>query len=654
MAIDEHSATAVASRDQEDIRLVTGFADSFAAVVLAGLMITLIGSASAFLGWGAGLIGMIAAWFLPIPLVERRQFAACAIVLAVSFASSVASIAVALLGVFGVPVVALAMWFYWQRHKIPLSAALGISAIVAFPALLVLLYADGPSRLMREPQLMLGLPGWVSLVVGLMLFFIAMRWDLSDRERVTRRSDVAFWLHVTAGPLLVHGVFGMFGATRWFMVTSVNPLPIIGLFVVFTLTALVIDRRPLLLASFSYFLFALGNLAYAGARTGNLVDATNLPRAMMIAALGGGLVVAVLAAGWSNIRRHALFFLPDAVTAIVPPAAHRTQLAALHLAPARGETEPLRLVLGLNDYLATVAMGVLFIGSCAAAYLVLANTGQSGDKAMTGAAPWLALIIPAAVVCAAAEIFVRRQRMALAAIAASTQFGVISVAGALLLLWQVEGASHFAKTLGVARGGETSAPGFSIAVAWAAAAFANWGFGYRNRIPASAGWGALMILPLFFLDRLVMVLADSRDMSVLFADDAALRLIIFGAMTFGAAMLFDRSDVDRKTQRADIAFWLHLLASLCMVAVLFDWAGDFEAPGLARALVFLALVGIALIINRRAPVVVGIPFVLVTIEVPDPALALTLKLVFFVLLMALVLLWDRIRPRLVLQEPQLS
>ena len=43
---------------------------------------------------------------------------------------------------------------------------------------------------------------WLMFVAGLGVFAFAMRWDLQDPERITRRSDVAFWLHLAAAPLI--------------------------------------------------------------------------------------------------------------------------------------------------------------------------------------------------------------------------------------------------------------------------------------------------------------------------------------------------------------------------------------------------------------------------------------------------------------------
>jgi hypothetical protein len=44
---------------------------------------------------------------------------------------------------------------------------------------------------------------------GLRVFAAAMSFDLSDRDRMTRRSDCAFWLHLLAAPLIVHSLISL-------------------------------------------------------------------------------------------------------------------------------------------------------------------------------------------------------------------------------------------------------------------------------------------------------------------------------------------------------------------------------------------------------------------------------------------------------------
>lgn len=639
-------------RDQEDIRLVTGFADIFAAVVLVGVLVALIGLAGNFIGAGAGLLAAVAAWYLPVPLVERRQFAACALVLAGAFALSIALPAFAMLEVFGALPVAGAMYFYWQRHKIPLAAALGIAAAVAFPALIILRFGFEPGGPLDDVSALTGLPGWVSLGVGLALFAIAMRWDWSDRDRLTRRSDVAFWLHVMAGPLAVHGLFSLLGVGR-FETGGINPWPVIGLFGLFTVTALVIDRRPLLLSSFGYFLFAFGQIVYRQMAPSDdfASRAVSVPQAVMIATLGGGLLVAVLAAGWSALRGYLLQIMPDAVADRVPPATAWTPPAEASRAEASGESEPVRLVLGLNDYLASLGLGVLFLGGLAASYVIMSGAtkaaigGQSYSTDIvnlwSGATPWLALAVPLAIVLLASEVFVRRQRMALTAVGAATLFAFLTMLGGLLTLWQIEGTSRFAAQFTPEPGPEVRIGALTLGLVCFGGALVNLAYGWFNRIPVAVAYAALALLPLLFIDTIQAIAVSPYGAQ----PDIALepRLLLFGLAAFVAALLLDRSDPDRATQRADIGFWLHLLASLFAVVVLFRWAADSTMPAVMTLGLYALLVIAAVFINRRAPLIVGIPFVLAAVDLPDIATRLLVQLIFFAALMALVLMWDKLR-----------
>lgn len=643
-----------ARRDQEDVRLVTGFADIFAAVVLIGGLVALIGVAGAFIGAGSGVVAAVALWFLPVPLVERRHFAACAIVLAGAFAVCLAIPSFALLKSFGAIPVAIGLYFHWQRYRIPLSAALGIAALVAFPVLFLV----NITEIANWDQL----PSGAAIFVGAVLFGIAMWWDLSDRERLTRRSDVAFWLHLMAGPLLVHGLFSLLGIGRYDG-AQLQVWPVIALFALFTITALVIDRRPLLIASFGYFLFALGALAYRqmAPGTGFAAQAVSVPQAFMIATLSGGLLVAILAAGWSPLRRLVLGLLPSAIADRVPPPSHwtpptRTAMPAdPDRANAPGESEPFRLVLGLNDYLATLGLNVLFLGGLAAGYVIVSRMarglqvdmgGRSIAEFSTSMAPWMGLIVPFVILLVAGEIFVRRQRMALTAVAASTLMALVTMIGAALYLWQVEGAARAMAEISQPGAMDRPIAVASLVIAFGLAAFINWGFGLLNRIPASAAWGAVLLIPLIFTDLLVTVPQQIQERTDLSWNSAELRLILYGVLIFAVALFLDWRDPARRTQRADIAFWLHLLASLLVVITLFRWAASSDVPTLATLGLYAALVVLALVINRRAPLVVGIPFVLTAIDLPDGTTQLFVQLIFFAALMALVLKWEWLRGQL--------
>ncbi len=107
-------------------------------------------------------------------------------------------------------------------------------------------------------------------------------------------------------------------------------------------------------------------------------------------------------------------------------------------------------------------------------------------------------------------------------------------------------------------------------------------------------------------------------------------LFITGIMIFALAMWFDTSDRLRQTRLSDNAFWLHLLASPLIVhSIMWQsaiWIIGFErtnslveleniAPTLASVVlvIFLILMSVALIIDRRAMLVSSLIYVSVAV-----------------------------------------
>ena len=84
-----------------------------------------------------------------------------------------------------------------------------------------------------------------------MVFSFAMRFDLSDRLRATRRSDCAFWLHVLAAPLLVHSLVGLV-SDNTFKPDTFAAIMIVVIALLLTIVALIIDRRALLVSALVY------------------------------------------------------------------------------------------------------------------------------------------------------------------------------------------------------------------------------------------------------------------------------------------------------------------------------------------------------------------------------------------------------------------
>jgi hypothetical protein len=156
----------------------------------------------------------------------------------------------------------------------------------------------------------------MAFAVGLGTFVLAMKLDTSDPLRQTRRSDAAFWLHLTAAPLLVHPLVSVVAGPVWRMSTG-TALMILVLFLVIALVAIIIDRRAILVSSLVYTGTALGFLVSRS----NIGDSTTM---LALSILLLALVVLSLSAWWRAIRMRLLPLLPlGAYARFLPPAAAR-------------------------------------------------------------------------------------------------------------------------------------------------------------------------------------------------------------------------------------------------------------------------------------------------------------------------------------------
>lgn len=315
--------------DEEQFRLVTGFNDIFVTIAIALLLIALaqIGqSVTAVLG--GGLVAG-AAWLLSEYFTRRRRMALPSIALLLAFVAGVAG------GLFGLTgeltdgfstgpfavdaarqadgvnagaalifagiaaVTAAAAWLHWRRFHVPITVAAGAAALVAVAV--ALLTAAVPSA--ETP--------WFGVWAGgLATFALAMRWDLSDRERRTRRSDVAFWLHLASAPLIAHPIFHWLGVFDG-AIGSGTAVAVLLLYLAFAALALAIDRRALLVSGLAYVLYAMTALIR---ETG----AVELSAAITALVIGSALLC--LSAFWQRMRRPVIGALGD-VGQRLPPVA---------------------------------------------------------------------------------------------------------------------------------------------------------------------------------------------------------------------------------------------------------------------------------------------------------------------------------------------
>jgi len=98
-------------------------------------------------------------------------------------------------------------------------------------------------------------------VLGLIIFSAAMWFDSQDTERKSHLSDSAFWLHLLAAPLIVHGAMVSIILTDQTWIQSINmEIIIVVFFTGFFLLALLVDRRAMLISTQLYMIYALTQL----------------------------------------------------------------------------------------------------------------------------------------------------------------------------------------------------------------------------------------------------------------------------------------------------------------------------------------------------------------------------------------------------------
>jgi hypothetical protein len=320
--------------DEEHFRLLTGFNDIFVAIAAAILLVAVgwIGyyvppnidgeGPSPFMGRFVAAV----AWRLAEFFTRQRRMALPSILLLLAFVGGVFATAafgtVTMIGEDNVDspqsgmfilagsaaVAAAAAWLHWRRFRVPITVAAGAAAVVAL--VLGLLASGFASEDMTDAQMLTMQRAMEvgALLLGIGTFLLAMRWDSSDPRRETRRSDVAFWLHLLAAPLIVHPIFSLLGLTEG-AASTLDGIAVILLYVVLGLVALAIDRRALLVSALAYVLYALNSLF-------ETYGAVELSVALTALVIGSALLL--LSAFWTNARRAVVRPLPDGLRARLP------------------------------------------------------------------------------------------------------------------------------------------------------------------------------------------------------------------------------------------------------------------------------------------------------------------------------------------------
>lgn len=302
--------------DEERVRLVTGFNDVFVSIAIGLILVAVIqlGQMVAPI-LGAALAAGVS-WGLAEYFTARRRMALPSILLLLGFVAGIFMAAYFILDLkstaasneniqfWGMLVCAglavVAAYAHWRRFRVPITVAVGAAA--AFTAMIIFLLWIIPP--LREFWLLLMFP------CGLAMFTLAMFWDTSDRTRTTRRSDVAFWLHLVAAPLIVHPVFSTLVTPNASIGAEIGrAIAAISLYVVLALIALAVDRRALLVSALAYVLYAITTL---------VSSAGGVTEAFALTALVIGSALLLLSAFWHSTRRVVVRILPAKTQARLP------------------------------------------------------------------------------------------------------------------------------------------------------------------------------------------------------------------------------------------------------------------------------------------------------------------------------------------------
>ncbi len=291
--------------DEEHFKLIGGFNDIFI-VIACGLVLFSTFSVLKDLNTSLGyMVFATLSWGLAEFFVLKRKMALPAIMLLIAFVGSVASLSHSLLtmstsqgAIIAALLSASAAYIHWQRFKVPITVAVAVIAAIGLViSLLRMIFPEIDNNL--SPILFL---------CGLAVFSLAMLWDASDTQRLRYRSDVAFWLHLLAAPLIVHPVFAGLGIIQGDQSVFSMSLVLL-LYVLLSLISICLDRRVLMVSALMYVIYALSGLIDRYGMVGSSFAMTGV----LI-----GTLLLLLSAYWHRVRASLVQYLPDFIQNSVP------------------------------------------------------------------------------------------------------------------------------------------------------------------------------------------------------------------------------------------------------------------------------------------------------------------------------------------------
>jgi hypothetical protein len=326
MLAREISAPAASEpQDDEKLRFITGFSDIFVTIGIGLFASAVHYLVESFAGLGVSAIALATiSWLLAELFTRRRRMALPSIVLLCVFSGAVFLAGAFYLGdwlsgpdldpsngkqmiviTISATITAILTGIHYYRFRVPITVAVGAAAIAA--CLVAALFSIAPRFSEQNVHI-------IVMIVGIAFFVLAMRFDLSDPERVTRRTDIAFWLHMLAAPLIVHPVIAPLITQESSLGEATLTLgtagAILAIFAVLSLVALIIDRRAMLVSSLIY----VGYASAALIQQVGLGDQTVMPATLLTL----GAFILLLSAGWRPARAMLLKLIPSHLARRLP------------------------------------------------------------------------------------------------------------------------------------------------------------------------------------------------------------------------------------------------------------------------------------------------------------------------------------------------
>lgn len=307
--------------DPESLRFLANFNDVFITIGLVVLLggvyavsVVTFPPSPANLGPGVALtllpvVGL--AWLLSEYFAGHRRLLLPSMALALAVCLGAGAIAAALvggrelaestsltraffalgsLGVSGAAAVAGAAALYFFRFRLPFSLAILALGLALMAYVGVSVFGD--------TGMVIG--GALSFLIGLATLAVGIGFDMSDPERLHRRSDYAFWLHLAAAPQIMLGLRGLLSGAGFVPDGSGEAIGLLLALFAFGILSLALNRRALIVSGVLTFATALAVV----------LDDLGGPAAMLYTPLIVGAAVIIVGAGWSTARRGVLALLP--------------------------------------------------------------------------------------------------------------------------------------------------------------------------------------------------------------------------------------------------------------------------------------------------------------------------------------------------------